>query len=152
MRKSSTKFVISHPTGNTFVHALLNQLHKHDKLEKFFTTIGAGEGTNFLIKLLSEGKREYPIPDKMISRQWRSELARLLSKGDQAKKRQRTDNTYLSLDLKASKELINLCSNILHRYEDGCSFSFSQAKKLSMQCSYELPIAHWSTARRFLSE
>ena len=79
--------------------------------------------------MLSEGKREYPIPDKMISRQWRSELARLLSKGDQAKKRQRTDNTYLSLDLKASKELINLCSSILFRKFDkkrGLRFTWSK--------------------------
>ena len=42
--KNLQKFVVSHPTGNTFVRALLNQLNKQNHLEMFFTTIGAGEG------------------------------------------------------------------------------------------------------------
>ena len=33
-----------------------------------------------------------------------------------------------------------------------CSSSFAQAKQLGMQCSYELPIAYWATARRLLAE
>ena len=40
----------------------------------------------------------------------------------------------------------------MHAYEDGCSFSFALAKELGMQCSYELPIAHWATVRRLLAE
>ena len=82
-------FVISHPTGNTFVRPLIKKLNNQSQLEKFFTTIGAGEGANFLVKLLCEIKRQYAIPDKMISRQWIPEFARFLSKGDQAKKRQK---------------------------------------------------------------
>ena len=43
MMNCQQKFVISHPTGNTFVGALLNQLNEQNQLEKFFTTIGAGK-------------------------------------------------------------------------------------------------------------
>ena len=150
--KSLEKFVVSHPTGNTFVRALLNQLNNQNQLEKFFTTIGTGEGANPLIRSFCKEKRQYAIPDKMISRQWMPEFARLLSKGDQTNKRQRVDYSYLALDNKVSHKLYNLHSQVLHAYEDSCSTSFSRAKELGIQCSYELPIAHWATARRLLAE
>ena len=35
-------FVVSHPTGNTFVKALVEELHDNDLLCCFFTTIGFG--------------------------------------------------------------------------------------------------------------
>ena len=71
------KFVVSHPTGNTFVRALLEELQKNHQLEKFFTTIGTGSRINPLVKALSK-RRKYPIPDDKISRQWIPELVRLL--------------------------------------------------------------------------
>ena len=144
--------MVSHPTGNTFVRALLNQLNNQNQLEKFFTTIGAGKGANSLISAICGKKREYDIQDKMISRQWMPELTRLLSKGDQAKKRHRVDHSYQALDDKVSNKLASHTSQVLHSYEDGCSFSFVRAKELGVQCSYELPIAHWATVRRLLAE
>ena len=152
MKKSFERFVVSHPTGNTFVRAILNQLNDQNQLEKFFTTIGAGEGANFLISAFCAEKRQYAIPDKKISRLWVPEVARLLSKGNQEKKRRRVDLSYQALDKKFSRELNNLNAKILHAYEDGCSSSFARAKQLGMQCSYELPIAHWATVRRLLAE
>jgi glycosyltransferase involved in cell wall biosynthesis len=152
MTVSLERFVVSHPTGNTFVRALLHQLNDHNQLEKFFTTIGAGEKANLWITSFCREKRQYDIPDKLISRQWMPEIARLLSKGDQAKKRQRVDLSYQALDNKVSQALSNHSSQILHAYEDGCSDSFARAKQLGMQCSYELPIAHWATVRRLLAE
>lgn len=152
MMKSIEMFVVSHPTGNSFVRALLNQLNNQNQLEKFFTTIGAGKGANPLIRSFCKEKRKYAFPDEKISRQWMPEFARLLTRGDQAKKRQRADYSYLALDNKVSHKLYNLHSRVLHAYEDGCSSSFFRAKELGMQCSYELPIAHWATVRRLLAE
>ena len=152
MTGSSERFVVSHPTGNTFVRALLNQLNDQNQLEKFLTTIGAGGGANYLTSAFCGKKRQYAIPDKLISRQWVPEVARLLSKGDQAKKRKRADLCYQALDSKVSLALSNHSSQVLHAYEDGCSSSFARAKELGMQCSYELPIAHWATVRRLLAE
>jgi glycosyltransferase involved in cell wall biosynthesis len=152
MMGSLERFLVSHPTGNTFVRALLNQLNDQKQLEKFLTTIGAGEGANYLISAFCVKKRQYAIPDKLISRQWVQEVARFLSKGDQAKKRRKADLSYQALDIKVSHELNTLNSQILHAYEDGCSSSFARAKELGIQCSYELPIAHWATVRRLLAE
>ena len=152
MTVSLERFVVSHPTGNTFVKALLYQLNEHNQLEKFFTTIGTGEEANSLISSFFGNKRQYDIPDKLISRQWVPEVARLLSKGNQKNKRRRVDLSYRALDKKVSKELGEGNSQVLHSYEDGCSFSFVRAKQLGIQCSYELPIAHWATVRRLLAE
>ena len=71
------KFVVSHPTGNTFVRALLEELQKNQQLERFYTTIGTGSSVSPLAKALSQ-KRGYAIPDGKISRQWIPELVRLL--------------------------------------------------------------------------
>jgi len=152
MTKSLERFIVSHPTGNTFVRALLNQLNNQNQLEKFFTTIGAGEGANSLISAFCGKKRQYDITDKLISRQWVHEVARLLSKGNQEKKRRKVDLSYQALDRKVSHLLSNHSSLVLHAYEDGCSSTFARAKQLGMQCSYELPIAHWATVRRLLAE
>ena len=148
---SETKFVVSHPTGNSFVRALLEELEKNQLLEKFYTTIGAGSSINPLVKVLSQ-KRGYAIPDGKISRQWFPELVRLLAKGDQNKKRKRTDHSYLALDKKVSTKLTKEGTQVLHAYEDGAYYSFKRAKELGIQCSYELPIAHWATVRRLLAE
>ena len=145
------KFVVSHPTGNTFVRALLEELQKNHQLEKFFTTIGTGSRINPLVKTLSK-RRKYPIPDDKISRQWIPEIVRLLAKGDQSKKRKRTDHSYLALDKKVSSKLTKESTQVLHAYEDGAYYSFKRAKELGIQCSYELPIAHWATVRRLLAE
>lgn len=147
---SETKFVVSHPTGNTFVRALLEELQKNQQLEKFHTTIGAGSSLNPLVKVLSQ-KRGYAIPDGKISRQWFPELVRLLAKGDQNKKRKRTDRSYLALDKKVSAKLTKQATQVLHAYEDGAYYSFKRAKELGIQCSYELPIVHWATVRRLLA-
>ena len=147
---NETKFVVSHPTGNSFVRALLEELEKNQLLEKFYTTIGAGSSINPLVKVLSQ-KRGYAIPDGKISRQWFPELVRLLARGDQSKKRKRTDHSYLALDKKVSSKLTKEGTQVLHAYEDGAYYSFKRAKELGIQCSYELPIAHWATVRRLLA-
>lgn len=148
---NGTKFVVSHPTGNTFVRALLEELTKSQQLEKFYTTIGSGLKTNLFIKIICK-RRGYSIPDDKISRQWIPELVRLLAKGDQSKKRNRADHSYLTVDKKVCSRLRKQGTQVLHAYEDGAYHSFKRARELGIQCSYELPIAHWATVRRLLAE
>jgi len=144
-------FVVSHPTGNTFVRALLEELQKKQQLEKFHTTIGFGLGINPLLKPFIK-RRGYSINDERLTRQWFPELFRLISKGTHEKKRKKVDTSYLSLDKKVSKELKKYKAKVLHAYEDGASYSFKKAKELGIECSYELPIAYWATNRRLLAE
>jgi glycosyltransferase involved in cell wall biosynthesis len=149
----SSGFCVSHPTGNTFVRALLNELWKKEKLVKYFTTIGIGEEANPILKLL-EKKRGYAFPDNKIGRLWFPELLRLITDDylSQEKRRIHVDRSYDALDQLAARTLPQLLPRVIHAYEDGAINSFKQAKELGIYCSYELPIAHWQTVRRLLSE
>ena len=149
----SNGFCVSHPTGNTFVRALLNELWKKERLIKYFTTIGVGQDANQMLKLL-EKKRGYEFSDSKISRLWFPELLRLIS-GDylsQEKRRKHVDRSYGALDQLVARTLPQLLPSVIHAYEDGAIHSFKQAKKSGIRCSYELPIAHWQTVRRLLSQ
>jgi glycosyltransferase involved in cell wall biosynthesis len=145
------QFIVSHPTGNTFVHALIRELYQNDLLSKFFTTIGVGNTSNLvLMKLLK--RRKYSIPDSKISRQWKTEFYRLCSVGDQSKKRALADKSYKELDRKVALCLNTHKVDVVHAYEDGALETFRKAKEIGMQCSYELPIAYWKTCRLLLRE
>ena len=146
-------FCVSHPTGNTFVRALLNELWKKEKLVQYFTTIGVGQGANPILKILGK-KRGYKFPDSKISRLWFPELLRLITDDylSQEKRRIHVDRSYDALDQLAARTLPQLLPIVIHAYEDGAIHSFKEAKKLGICCSYELPIAHWQTVRRLLSE
>ena len=78
-------FVVSHPTGNNFVRALLEELHNRDLLSTFYTTIGFGKYCNKLFSKISK-RRMYNVPDNKIKRLWIPEIQRLLLNSDQEKK------------------------------------------------------------------
>jgi glycosyltransferase involved in cell wall biosynthesis len=144
-------FIVSHPTGNTFVKALIEELYQNELLEYFSTTIGFGENCGEIFSILKK-RRFYNIPDAKIKRFWYPELLRLLQRGAQEKKRRLVDQTYAKLDQKTSKEIEVKSGKVIHAYEDGAYQTFTRAKELGIQCSYELPIAHWATGRRLLLE
>ena len=144
-------FIVSHPTGNNFVRALLEELEDQNKLIRFFTTIGVGQNARLPFKRLLE-RRNYKIPDSKISRIWSNELRRLLWKGKHQSKSLWTGRSYELLDQKVASELIKHPIDVVHAYEDCAANSFRRAKQLGIKCSYELPIAHWRTLRRLLSE
>ena len=144
-------FVVSHPTGNTFVKALVEDMHKNGLLCYFTTTIGFGNRCSAIYSKI-ESKRNYNIPDSKIKRKWYPEIKRLLLKSNQEANRRAADLSYKSLDEKTASELSADSVKVVHGYEDGASQTFRKAKDLGIQCSYELPIAHWATTRRLLAE
>lgn len=148
---NSSQFLVSHPTGNSFVKALLAELHQKDLLACFFTTIGFGKGCSFVFSNLKQ-RRGYGIPDSKVSRLWHPELTRLFFKGSQTNKRRILDFVYYQLDSKVSKNITSYSPKIIHAYEDGAYLSFKKAKEIGIHCSYELPIAHWATTRRLMAE
>jgi len=151
--KSTNLFVVSHPSGNTFVRALVEELDGQGLLGSFHTTIGVGSRANPFLHALAR-RRSYEVDDKLISREWFPEVTRLLPFGpsSQEKKRRSADQSCVSLDRKVAERLPLLCCDVLHAYEDGAAHSFVRAKELGIFCSYELPIAHWSMVRRLLAE
>jgi glycosyltransferase involved in cell wall biosynthesis len=141
---------VSHPTGNTFVRALLQELHHRDELTQFYTTLGCGSDSIFSRPLK---RRTYPIPSKKISTHSWPELQRLIGarmslsgKSGQAP----VDPIYRKLDQWVAEQLPKHKPKVIHCYEDGAFHTFQKAGEIGIHRSYELPIAHHETLRRLL--
>ena len=152
----SRSFLVSHPTGNTFVRALLEQLQNRDLLQAFHTTLASSTPPNPISRLIPPLRkhRSYPIPRNKLHLHPLHETLRLFSGRFTLHERRRrlTDQTYERLDYAVAKSLPHSPPQIVHAYEDGALHTFRSAKSLGTLRSYELPIAHWRTSRRLLAE
>ena len=141
---------VSHPTGNTFVRALLQELHHRDELTRFYTTLGCGNDS-ILRRPLK--RRSYPIPSsKILTHSW-PELRRLMvSRLSLSKNKHQSpvDPIYRKLDKWTSDQMPKCMPKVIHCYEDGGFHTFKKARELGIRCSYELPIAHHILLRELL--
>ncbi len=159
--------LLTHPTGNTFSRALLRGLRDAGMLGLFATTIAVRPSG--WIDAMPAGLRaellrrnfEAP-PGKLMTRPLR-EAVRLAAGrlGLAALHRHETgvvsfDAVYRDLDRTLAAKLPDLAERHglrgVYAYEDGAEFLFQRAQELGLRRNYELPIAHWATARRLLGE
>lgn len=158
--------LVSHPTGNTFVRALLSGLQQLQRLGSYATSLGFA-GSPAWSALLPNGfkkeieRRAYELPeDRLRSFPWR-EMGRLVSQRLKvsAPLRHETgwasvDAVYRSLDSKVAqllprwKRQYQLTS--VHAYEDGALATLRAARNEGLLAGYDLPIAYWETSRRLL--
>ena len=134
------KFIVSHPTGNTFVRALIQNLHSEKKLESFFTTIGIGD--NSILRGFKINRRNYDIPKDLIKSYPLREIIRLFNflSTKHFKKRLAIDEVYFSLDSHVARNLEQSKAKFLHTYED-CAFrSFKEAKNLELVAHMNYPL------------
>jgi len=156
--------VISHPTGNTFVRALLEAANAAGMEFLFFTTI-AWKKDAWLSRVLPEkyraqlSRRSFPIPDSKIRCHPYRECLRLAGKalGCSAIYRHETgrasvDAVYRDLDNHVSAQIRTLKPTAVHAYEDGALSTFRAAREIGAKCVYELPIAYWEISKRLLAE
>lgn len=159
------KVLISHPTGNAFSRAAAMGLLKADALAGFSTTVATFPGNVFdrlsAISIFSEFKRrtyDVALQPFTQSSPWR-ELGRFAATKIGLQKLTRheigmfsVDGVYRGIDKGIAgilkTKLIN--GDAVYAYEDGALFSFREAKKLDLQCLYDLPIGYWRAARRLL--
>jgi hypothetical protein len=158
--------LLSHPTGNAFVRALLIGLVEAGKLDSFHTTLSFGELGALAPSILKHTllRRQFPVPASKIHQSPIRELVRLtapkLRLGFLTKHEvgwASIDAVYKELDRQVSNHLLRRESHAslpqaIYSYEDACLASFKTAKNLNMQCFYDLPIAFWQTSRRLLDE
>lgn len=158
---------LSHPTGNTFVRALLAEMHASGWNFRFHTTLGFGRDSRWpkwptgpLRKEL--GRRVYEIPgDRIVARPMR-ELGRLTARklglSSLVAHEQGLcclDAIYRDLDQSVASRLQNnavVPVKAVYAYEDGAFDTFETAKQRGIPCCYELPIAYWETCRKLLSD
>ncbi|MGI4776770.1 MAG: glycosyltransferase family 4 protein [Janthinobacterium lividum] len=158
------KLITSHPTGNANVRAVLDGMYDAGILEAYYTAIATFKDT-WADKLSGFGPQKELRRRRLDARlqavthlsPWR-EMGRLLLQKAQLslfKKHEASmfsvDSIYRGIDRKVAFEL-NRYSNIdaVYAYEDGALDSFKEAKRLGLQCLYDLPIGYWRAGRRLL--
>jgi Glycosyl transferases group 1 len=158
------RILLSHPTGNTFVRALLAGLWEREALAEFHTTVSVSHKAGYL-SLLPGGlrkellRRTYDLPEDSIRAfPWR-EVARMAAAklGLEALTKHEVgwasvDAVYQSLDAHVASQLRGSGASATYCYEDAALQTFRTAKQLGLRCYYDLPIAYWQTSQRLLQE
>ena len=158
--------LVSHPTGNTFVRALLRGLEEVNQLGGYATSLGFAGAPKWRVLLPPRlrhevDRRAYEVPAAQLSAfPWR-ELARLLAQRLKwvSLIQQETgwaciDAVYRSLDTTVARLLPKWKRytglTCVHAYEDGALATLRAAREEGITASYDLPIAYWETSRRLL--
>ncbi len=160
------KVVISHPTGNAFVRAAAKGLLNEGMLSAFETTVATFPGNVFdrlsSFSLFSEFQRRRYDPGlaPFTNTSPLRELGRIASGKaglHQLIKHESgifsVDAVYQQLDKQVAAGLVKAQkkgASAVYAYEDGALFSFSEARRLGLQCLYDLPIGYWRSARQIM--
>jgi type II secretory pathway component PulJ len=152
--------LVSHPTGNANVRALLSGLEEQRLLGLFATTLAVAKDSPSPSWLLAKWKdqwerRRYPVANERLSRRPWLEVARLAgltrTKGQAA-----VDCVYEDLDAWAAQQLVQWKTKsgltVVYGYEDGSAGLFTRAKDLGLPRVYELPIAYFEAAQKILQQ
>jgi len=160
--------IISHPTGNANVRAIVNALQSKGLLHKFYTSIAAYP--NNIWDRLGSYKPFYSFNRRSFNQvlqpytnlhPWK-ELGRVFAlkfglKGLTAHEKGIfcIDEIYKSLDRHVAANLVSEAKNgakAVYAYEDCALETFTKAKELGLLCIYELPIAYWETGRKLMQD
>jgi glycosyltransferase involved in cell wall biosynthesis len=160
------KVILSHPTGNRNVRAVITGLANADMLAGFNTTLVADPDALW-IKLLPVNlrtewlRRSFPVSKTKIHTRPILELARMtmpkLGYNNCIKHETgwaSIDAVYQDLDRNTAKQLAanKLKPDAVYAYEDGALETFKQAKALGLKCIYDLPIAYWETVKQLMNQ
>ncbi len=160
------KVIISHPTGNANVTAVVNALKEADLLEAFFTCIAwrpdslAARLTPRSLRAMFERRARVQLPPEQIRTRPFHELVRNIAL--RAGKKElvtgwtrtfSTDGVYRDLDKYVARNL-GRYKNIraVYAYEDGAVHHFKRAHELGIRCLYDLPIGYWRVNREISLE
>lgn len=155
--------IVSHPTGNANVRAVAESFAKNGILAAFYTCIATYPGNIWYklskIKPLAEfGRRSFnPVLRPYTKLYPFKELGRMISLKGKLKSLIKhetgyfsVDSIYRSLDKFVASKLKRGNVSAVYGYEDGALETFREAKKLNMDCLYDLPIGYWRTMRDML--
>jgi glycosyltransferase involved in cell wall biosynthesis len=163
---NKNKIIVSHPTGNANVRAIIDTFKTSGILQHFYTSI-ATYPNNIWYKLsrikpfYSFSRRTFnpELEDYTRTYPWK-ELGRLFALKTGLKSLTKheagifcVDNIYKSLDEHVASKLddeIKKGVTAVYAYEDCALETFTKAKQLGLKCIYDLPIAYWETGRKLM--
>jgi starch synthase len=158
--------IVSHPTGNTNVTAVVGALHHEELLAAFYTCI-LWRPESPLAKLVPASLRS------MLARRARVQLPADLVRTRPVRELMRSlmiragkkrwiareanpfsiDGVYRDLDRFVARELRRYPdARAVYAYEDGALHHFREARKLSIHRIYDLPIGYWRANRKISTE
>jgi glycosyltransferase involved in cell wall biosynthesis len=160
--------ILSHPSGNANVRAAASGLNEAGMLSEFRTSIASFPGS-VLDKLGAIGpfselrRRRFEPSLESLTRTWPwFEAGRLIASKTGLTNLTKHETGLLSVHSVYQKFDRNVASGLeqaknhgvrgVYTYEDGGEFSFQEAKRLGLQCLYDLPIGYWRSARRLLEK
>lgn len=157
---------VTHPTGNTFVRALVHGLEEENLMYQFHTCLASGIGISGKIiqRVLKEQsqRRSFDLPKHRITTHPLREAVRLLASHLHLSPITAhefgwasIDAVYQSLDLSVSRGLEDRASQIsaVYGFEDGALHTFREARRIGgIKCFYDLPIAYWRLGREILMQ
>ncbi|MFL6583907.1 MAG: glycosyltransferase family 4 protein [Chthoniobacterales bacterium] len=151
--------LLSHPTGNANVRAVVEALLRHGMLFRFATCIGLTQQSGAPAML---ARRRFDIPrEKLWVRPFREMVRHVAprlgfrSLVEHERGWASMDGVGRDLDRFVARELSELATNdvsTVYCYEDFAQSTFTAAKQRGMRCVYDLPIAAWETVQRFLAD
>lgn len=160
--------LVSHPTGNTFVRALLDHLKRQNRLGRYATSFGFA-GTPLWLRFVPASlraeveRRTYAIEASQLdARPWR-EVIRIVTGrlGTRSLAGHETgwacvDAVYRDLDAAVARRLPQWVRDhqlrSVYAYEDGALATLRAARQLGLQAAYELPIAYWQKVKQLLQQ
>lgn len=160
--------LLTHPTGNANVRALLEGAVRARCLGGFATALGFAGGSDRFGALPRSVSAElhrrcYDLPAELMLTRPRREALRLLSRKlrlDAFTRRETgwasVDAVYRDLDLHVANRLEpwqrRRQLTAVYAYEDGALATLRAARRLGLTAAYDLPIAYWQTGHRLLAE
>jgi glycosyltransferase involved in cell wall biosynthesis len=160
--------LVSHPTGNRNVRAIVQSFYEAGILEAFGTTIAVKPDSTWLQFFPAAIRRDllrrsFQLPSHKIWTYPLREAARMVlprvgweritrhEKGWAS-----VDSVYQSFDSVFASRIPALAKkkkiDAVYSYEDGALETFLTAKKSGLLCIYDLPIAYWETLRELLQQ
>jgi glycosyltransferase involved in cell wall biosynthesis len=160
------KVIISHPTGNANVSAVVNALKEADLLEAFFTCIAwrpdsiTARLAPSSVRAIFERRARVQLPPPQIRTRAFREVVRNIAlragKKELVTGWARTfsiDGVYRDLDKYVARNLNRYKNvNAVYAYEDGAVHQFKRAHELGLRCLYDLPIGYWRVNREISIE
>lgn len=159
------QILVSHPTGNSNVRALIEGFQSADILAEFHTTVAFEKDTDWIRIIPSKYRRElmrrsFPINSNYLRIHPWIEILRLVSQRLNINMKYfntsiKIDNVYRNLDHRVALQLKNGSKGIIdaiYAYEDGAYQSFQDAKCKGIKCLYDLPTGHWRAHKKFLEK
>jgi hypothetical protein len=160
--------IVSHPTGNPNVRAVLRGLEAHGLLSEFWTTIhlpGAIQLKQYLPDAFQRelDRRHFPeVSRGKICTRPQRELIRQIARraGFRGLISHETGwasihKVYYDLDRRVARALTSTdCQDCeaIYAYEDGAKNSFTAARRLGIACIYDLPSPYWKFVSDLLLE